>query len=447
MGGITMTQGKGSQQHNRRDFDKYRDGVPDNIHVEKSVENVVLVDKDLKEFYKDFFKDSVKIYNAKQKRNDRKISSYYDHLQKSKNGEKLFYEDVVQWGSKEDFQNNPQNADKAKSALLEYANTFEQRNPNLKLVGAYIHMDEASPHLHLDYVPIAYGYKTGMDTRNSLERAFNQMGFKAEKTNNRNNGLTMWRQHERAFFKELCLERGLEVDREHSARGSLSVREYALAKDKMLGGLSEEKKMLADAVKTLKRDQAALEQQISFTKQQIADMDKVTEFLKSPDRARFHPINIDEPEERRFGKIIRESRQGVFVSGLSAKDFKNMVERIKCFDGIEDSLKRAQKQANKEAKKIIESAKEEVDFARRVQLKRNLFEEKVKEMESIVAKIQFVGDNMAQWGYLTAYEEQKKITDKLQDRYPKIYEEITRDEPTFEQQIQRIREEIDEREL
>ena len=55
--------------------------------------------------------------------------------------------------------------------------TFQERNPNLYLFNCVMHLDEATPHLHIDYIPVANGYKTGMKTRNSLTKALQQMGF------------------------------------------------------------------------------------------------------------------------------------------------------------------------------------------------------------------------------------------------------------------------------
>lgn len=165
MGRISMPQGKGSQLHNRRDYAKIGKPVPDNINSALTAENIVLVDKNIKDAYHDIFGDAVAEYNAKQKRADRKIDDYYTHIQKSKNGEKIFYEDVLQWGAKSDFE-RPETRQKAAEALKAYVSTFEQRNSNLRLIGAYIHMDEASPHLHLDYIPVASGYKRGLALRN-----------------------------------------------------------------------------------------------------------------------------------------------------------------------------------------------------------------------------------------------------------------------------------------
>lgn len=252
MGRVSMPQGKGSQMHNRREYEKYGKPTPDNIDVSKSHENITLVDKDIKEAYREIFGEALDKYNAKQKRADRKIEDYCDHIKKSKNGEKLFYEDVVQWGSKDDFQ-NPQTRERAKEALVKYVEGFEERNPNLKLIGAYIHMDEASPHLHLDYVPVANGYSRGLETRNSLDKAMKQMGFQPENESRKNNATKLWKESERAVFGEICRDLGLEVEPERkSDRKSLTVEEYKDARDEMLGDIEQEKKAIVAEVEPLR---------------------------------------------------------------------------------------------------------------------------------------------------------------------------------------------------
>ena len=252
MGRVSMPQGKGSQLHNRREYEKIGRPIPDNIDVSKSSENITLVDKDIRQAYGEIFGEALEKYNSKQKRADRKIESYYDHIHKSKNGEKLFYEDVVQWGKKEDFQ-NPQTRERAKEALVKYVEGFEERNPNLKLIGAYIHMDEASPHLHLDYVPVAHGYSRGLETRNSLDKAMKQMGFQPENESRKNNATKLWKESERAVFGEICRGLGLEVEPERkSDRKSLTVEEYKDARDEMLGDIEQEKKAIVAEVEPLR---------------------------------------------------------------------------------------------------------------------------------------------------------------------------------------------------
>lgn len=251
MGRVSMPQGKGSQLHNRREYEKIGKPIPDNIDVSKSSENITLVDKDIKQAYQEIFGEALEKYNAKQKRADRKIEDYCDHIKKSKNGEKLFYEDVVQWGSKEDFQ-KPETRERAKEALVQYVKGFEERNPNLKLVGAYIHMDEASPHLHLDYIPVAQGYTRGLETRNSLDKAMKQMGYRPEKESRKNNATKLWKENERSVFGEICRNMGLEVEAERKARGSLSVDEYKKARDQMIGEIEQEKEAIVAEVEPLR---------------------------------------------------------------------------------------------------------------------------------------------------------------------------------------------------
>lgn len=252
MGRVSMPQGKGSQMHNRREYEKIGRPIPDNIDVSKSSENITLVDKDIRQAYQEIFGEALEQYNGKQKRADRKIEDYYDHIQKSKNGEKPFYEDVVQWGKKEDFE-SPENRQRAKEALLQYAKTFEERNPNLKLIGAYLHMDEASPHLHIDYVPVAEGYSRGLAKRNSLDKAMKAMGYVPENESRKNNATKLWKESERAVFGEICRGLGLEVEPERkSDRKSLTVEEYKEARDTMIGGIEQEKKALVAEVEPLR---------------------------------------------------------------------------------------------------------------------------------------------------------------------------------------------------
>ena len=80
MGRVSMPQGKGSQLHNRREYEKIGKPIPDNIDVSKSSENITLVDKDIKQAYQEIFGEALEKYNAKQKRADRKIEDYCDHI-------------------------------------------------------------------------------------------------------------------------------------------------------------------------------------------------------------------------------------------------------------------------------------------------------------------------------------------------------------------------------
>lgn len=239
MGSISMPQGRGNRQHNLRNYGEGK--LPSNVDASRTEQNIVWKDETIVQAYHRIFDDAVAEYNAKQKRKDRQIKDYRTHILNSKNGEKEFYEDVLQWGKQEDFIEHPEWREIAKECLLEYIKGFEDRNPGLELIGAYIHMDEASPHMHFDYIPVATGYKTGVQKRNSLDRAMRNLI--AVRTGSEysprpdekdasgkciDNATKQWKEMERAHFRKICIRRGLAVDGEIKTpeRDSLSVLEY-----------------------------------------------------------------------------------------------------------------------------------------------------------------------------------------------------------------------------
>ncbi len=346
MGKISMPQGKGSQLHNRRDYEKIGKEIPENIDQNLTEQNITIIDKNIRETYQEIFGEALQEYNQKQKRADRKIEDYYEHISKSKNGEKLFYEDVLQWGKKEDFQNNPELKETAKECLKEYAESFEKRNPNLKLIGAYIHMDEASPHLHLDYVPVAHGYSRGLKTRNSLDKAMKEMGFQPEKENRKNNATKLWKENERKYFGDICRSRGLEVEEEKSYdRKSLSVEEYKEAKDKMFDDIEQEKGLLEQSIESNKKEiqeqevklasnSKALDQQAD----KLKNIDAITSYIARDGDISLKMENyIIPPQKGLFGKIEAPERKGVFIENLNEEQVQGMVQFVNGTNKIADT--------------------------------------------------------------------------------------------------------------
>lgn len=365
MGRVSMPQGKGSQMHNRREYEKYGKPTPDNIDVSKSHENITLVDRDIKEAYREIFGEALDKYNAKQKRADRKIEDYCDHIKKSKNGEKLFYEDVVQWGSKDDFQ-NPQTRERAKEVLVKYVEGFEERNPNLKLIGAYIHMDEASPHLHLDYVPVAHGYSRGLSTRNSLDRAMKEMGFAPENESRKNNATKLWKESERSYFGEICRSMGLEVEMERqSTRKNLSVEEYKDARDEMLGNIEQEKEAIVAEVEPLRELKTGIDEIAGTGKTVlpgvVAIKKKDLEAVK--EQAKAYTANRDEIEtlrERSAAVSQREQRADQREQQLNKReagleDMQNqIIERYNRQLRLNQLLEKSERDGRAKDKKIAD---------------------------------------------------------------------------------------------
>ena len=122
-------------------------------------------------------------------------------IKDSGNNEKLFYENIVQVGDKYSHGFGSGNEEQAIDILDEYAKSFQERNPNLYVFNMKMHLDEASPHLHIDYIPVATGYKRGLGTRNSLTKAHENMGI--PRGTGRNDNSTMkWQEREKEYLKE-----------------------------------------------------------------------------------------------------------------------------------------------------------------------------------------------------------------------------------------------------
>lgn len=225
---ISFPKGKGHLTHNNRDF------ISKNVVPERTFWNRVYMQESLEQAYEKCFGQALMDYNATQKRKDRRKENYLKEIENSGNKEKTFYENIVQIGKKEDTPvvdtdgNLTEEAKVAIEILEQYAKTFQERNPNLYLFNCVMHLDEATPHLHIDYIPVAHGYKTGMETRNSLTKALQQMGF-AKAVSKKENETVAWQQRERAYLTDLCLEKGIDIEVLGIQRDNLSLPEYKAA--------------------------------------------------------------------------------------------------------------------------------------------------------------------------------------------------------------------------
>lgn len=225
---ISFPKGKGHLAHNNREF------ISKNVVPERTSWNRIYMQESLEKAYEKCFGQALMDYNAAQKRKDRRKENYLKEIENSGNKEKTFYENVVQIGKKEDTPvvdadgNLTEEAKAVIEILEQYAKTFQERNPNLYLFNCVMHLDESTPHLHIDYIPMAHGYKTGMETRNSLTKALQQMGF-AKAVSKKKNETVAWQQRERAYLTELCREKGIDIEVLGIQRDNLTLPEYKAA--------------------------------------------------------------------------------------------------------------------------------------------------------------------------------------------------------------------------
>ena len=214
---ISAMVGKGSVNHNSRKFKAA------NVDGSRTHLNIDYCNEPIKKIYHELFDDALKRYNAKQTRADRRIENYYEKICNSKQ-EKLFHELILQIGDKENMSAESENGQLARRALDEYYSEFQERNPHLRVFSAHLHMDEATPHLHIDFVPFTMGSKRGLDTRVSLKQALASQGFKGG-----TRGDTEWSQWVSAEKSALAfvMERyGVEWEHKGMHEKHLSVLDY-----------------------------------------------------------------------------------------------------------------------------------------------------------------------------------------------------------------------------
>ena len=268
---ISFPKGKGHLTHNNREF------ICNNVVPERTAWNRIYIQESLKDAYEKCFGQALRDYNSVQKRKDRQKDDYLKEIENSGNKEKTFYENIVQIGKKTDTPVADENGvltedAKAAIAVLEqYARTFQERNPNLYLFNCVMHLDEATPHLHIDYIPVAHGYKNGMKTRNSLTKAFQQMGF-AKAVSRKQNETVAWQEREREYLTELCREQGIEIEVLGVQRDNLSLPEYKAAM-REVEELEQQAVVLDKRNETLEQQNDDLAQKTAELRGQVQEME------------------------------------------------------------------------------------------------------------------------------------------------------------------------------
>ena len=132
------------------------------------------------------------------------ILDYLSNVQKSAK-QHAVYETIITLGNVDEHPEPHESYE----ILQQVYGEWKKNYPNLAVVGAYFHADEkGAPHIHIDYVPIAHGYKKGMAVQNGLVKAFGEMGFILK---GKDTAQIQWQRDLKSRVTELAKERGFEV--------------------------------------------------------------------------------------------------------------------------------------------------------------------------------------------------------------------------------------------
>ena len=346
---ISFTLGKASVPHGTNVEHNNRRFIARNIDRNRTANNVTYVRQDVEDAYRELFQQAVDEYNSGQKRNDRKILDYYKHISESRR-EEAFYEIIVQFGDSKSAPCGSETANITKQMLDEYIRSFRERNPNLYIFNAVMHMDEASPHLHINFIPFyTQERKKGLSKGVSMKAALNEQGFTA--SNYKENRLVAWEESERIYMESILQKHGFYRDDKQAKYAHQTVEEFKRTKDekKIAAALRSSRNissedMQIENVQRLKSKLQQAEREMRALKREKLSPYK-SFFYSIPDKQAFVQAKLDEMQIP-----YRETENGFEAQECYAeiirkleKEFKppRSIAREKLREDIDRSLMRS----------------------------------------------------------------------------------------------------------
>lgn len=201
----TISTHNGSAAH--RDHNIRNRNVTDKQpHIDRDGHFEIWHDERLPDAYERIFGDAVKRYNERQQRPERRIRNYLQTVMQNARKHAVYEMIIGVYGL-------GATREIKRQILKEFVEGWQQRNPNLELIGAYYHADEqGEPHVHIDYVPVAHGYKRGMDTQTGLARALYEQGFPGKTNDDKTTSQIKWQARENQVLERICNAHGVEVE-------------------------------------------------------------------------------------------------------------------------------------------------------------------------------------------------------------------------------------------
>ena len=310
---ISAMVGKGSVNHNSRKFNAR------NTDSERSHLNITYCHENIKTVFHELFDEALKRYNDRQTRADRRIGDYYEKICSSKQ-EKPFHEIILQVGNKDDMSASSENGQLAAAVLDEYMKGFQERNPQLRVFSAHLHMDEATPHLHIDFVPFTTGSKRGLDTRVSLKQALAMQGFKGGTRGDTE--WSQWVQSEKEQFAAVMGRHGIEWEHKGTHEQHLSVMDFKKQeREKEVIALDEQIAAKKDEVRCLGK-------RVQNFDGGLKELQKVEQALEFDDA-----FQLPEPQ----GLMSAKTYKTKFADPLVRK-LKSLVSKVlaRCFEALDN---------------------------------------------------------------------------------------------------------------
>lgn len=426
---VTISTHNGSAAHREHNV-RNEKVVSKESHIDLNRVHEIWKDERVQDAYKRIFGNAVKEYNKNQLREDRKIKDYYKSICEDKKKHPVYEMIIGVYGQDE---NGAVVCDEktGKQIMKEFVEKWQERNPNLELIGAYYHADEqGEPHCHIDYIPVAHGYSRGMETQTGLVKALEEMGFKKQ---GKATAQIQWQARENKALEEICNKYGLEVDhpkergRQHietaiykaekrKERVLEDTKELLDQQDVIRGEISELESVNDD----LRTENEALNKRLDKKLQNLKDIAAIKKpgLFKKGDTVEIH-VNTYEALKEQI-KEVRDDREYADMT------VRNVAKREKRVKAQEDLIQPLYNKANNEyehARAIREAEEENITKKAKKLLKERLsvteIDKESERMKEYMSNFQVNGKPMTE-----AYEEyREKQIEKETERLMQQYEE------------------------
>lgn len=295
---ISFTLGKASVPHEANVNHNNRKFIASNVNKNKISENITYKKQDVQQAYQQLFGKSLVEYNARQTRRDRIIPDYFEHISKSKR-EEAFYEIIVQFGDSKTAPCESQTGKTTQKMLDEYMTNFQKRNPNLHVFNAVLHMDEASPHLHINFIPFyTQGRKNSLSKGVSMKSALIEQGFNPKSI--KENQLVMWEENERQVMEDILKKYGFEREDKQAKYAHQTVDDYKKSQDekKIISALRTSRKVSGEDLTAEKIHRLHEKLKLLEKKNETLETQKISPyksfFYSVPEKQAFVQAKLDE---------------------------------------------------------------------------------------------------------------------------------------------------------
>ncbi len=338
---ISVTLGKASNPHGANLAHNNRDFIARNIRRDQMQNNIFFKQQDIHEAYAELFGAAIDDYNAKQKQPCRRIKDYYSHIASGKR-EEPFYELIVQLGDCKDTPCGSPRAEIAQKILAEYAAKFQERNKNLHVFNSVMHLDEASPHLHIDFVPFyTEGRQRGLSKGVSMRAALKEMGITAK--NSGVNQLVIWEERERRELEQLLRQHDCQREDKQAHHHHLTVEEYKRWQDAKRNSavFREKQRVEPEDIREALR-----------MKQQIAQLTSINASMKEQMYSPYKSFFYADDDKRAFVQAVLDREE------IPYRETENGFEAQECFV---DAIRRIEAQYKKQPTSRRDKLRDDID--------------------------------------------------------------------------------------